>query len=31
VIAMGITYSVALPFLAANDGFAAGEAIECFD
>ena len=31
MIAIGVTYSVALPFLAANDGIAAGEAIECFN
>jgi hypothetical protein len=26
-----ITYCVALPFLAADDGVAAGEAVECFN
>jgi hypothetical protein len=28
---MDVTYYVALPFLAADDGIAAGEAIECFN
>jgi hypothetical protein len=27
----GITYFVALPFVASDDGIAAGEATECFD
>jgi hypothetical protein len=27
----GITYYVALPFVAADDSIAAGEALECFD
>jgi hypothetical protein len=31
VIAMDVTYYVALPFVAADDGVAAGEAVECFN
>jgi hypothetical protein len=29
--AMDVTYYVALPFVAADDGVAAGEAVECFN
>ena len=28
---MDVTYYVALPFVAADDGVAAGEAVECFN
>jgi hypothetical protein len=28
---MDVTYYVALPFMAADDGVAAGEAVECFN
>jgi hypothetical protein len=28
---MDVTYCVALPFVAADDGVAAGEAVECFN
>lgn len=31
VTAMDVTYYVALPFVAADDGVAAGEAVECFN